>query len=82
MQDHSSIGEFQSKMSKVVSWLSETLLKIWAKMNVGNMSAFCFKVFFSFISLGSLSFFSTVTKNKNPNELYLRRVEKKEQKIS
>lgn len=61
MQDHSSIGESQSKMSKVVSWDSETPLKIWAKMNAGNMSVFFSFSFFSFISLDSLSFFSTVT---------------------
>jgi len=56
----------------VLSWVTETMLNIQAKINVGNMSIFCFKILFGFISLSFLQFFGTVikkkTKQRNPQK--------------
>lgn len=57
---YSGVQAVMSKAQMIWSSVNKTLLKRQAKSNAGNMSAFCFKMFFSFISLGSLQFFSTV----------------------
>lgn len=53
----------------ILSSVSETLIRILAKMNVGNIPDFLFQC--SLILLGSLQFISTVfkkTNQKNPNQ--------------
>lgn len=59
----------------ILSSVSETLLRILAKINVGNISDFLFQC--SLVLLGSLQFISQVFKKK----INLRRIEMEEQKI-
>lgn len=63
----------------ILSSVSETLLRILTKINVGIISDFLFQC--SLVLLGLLQFISTVfLKTKTTKQFHLRRVEKEEQK--